>query len=177
MIVIAIIGILVAGLYPSLTSYLARWRDATKINEIAQLNTALVLYQVANKTYGVQWTGWMGWGLWWINFVDWIPMWYTKSLFTGLQEKWFINSSLRATVVDNMTNPPTTYNISPCVTASSSQNLYMLYFDDSVGKYSISGYLENPLPAHIANIQLSWNGMWANWTCSLYGRNYAVGIN
>ena len=53
----------------------------------------------------------------------------------------------------------------------------MLYFDDVAGKYSISGYLENPQQADISNIQLSYNGMGVSGTCSLYGRNYAVGIN
>lgn len=50
---ISIIGVLVAGLYPKLTGYLARGRDSAKITEIAQLNAAIVLYQVANKTYAV----------------------------------------------------------------------------------------------------------------------------
>lgn len=54
LIVLSIIGVLVAGLYPKITGYLARGRDSSKITEIAQLNTALVLYQVANKTYSVQ---------------------------------------------------------------------------------------------------------------------------
>jgi type II secretory pathway pseudopilin PulG len=174
LIIIALIGMLAAGLYPSLTGYLARWRDSTKITEIAQLNTALVLYQVANKTYGVQWTGWMGWWQWWMNMVE---TGSPISILEGLQNKWFLNKSIQFVKVSDSTNPPVIYNTLPCGTASSSQNIYMLYFDDSVGKYSISGYLENPLPPHIANIQLSWNGMWSNWTCEHYGRNYAVGIN
>ena len=53
MIVLAIIGILAAGLYPSITGYLARGRDSVKVTDIKQINTALVLYQVANKTYQV----------------------------------------------------------------------------------------------------------------------------
>lgn len=57
MIIIAIMGILVAGLYPSLTSYLARGRDSTRVTEIKQLNTAMVLFQVANKTYLIPLTG------------------------------------------------------------------------------------------------------------------------
>lgn len=58
MIIIAIMGILIAALYPVMTGYLARGRDSVKVTEIAQLNTALVLYQVANKTYKIPGAGW-----------------------------------------------------------------------------------------------------------------------
>ena len=51
MIVIGIIGILAAALFPSLTSYLARGRDTAKIAEISQLNTAIILYKVDKGTY------------------------------------------------------------------------------------------------------------------------------
>jgi prepilin-type N-terminal cleavage/methylation domain-containing protein len=46
MIVIAIIGILAAALFPALTSYLSRGRDTKKIAEIKQLNTALIVYKI-----------------------------------------------------------------------------------------------------------------------------------
>lgn len=50
----------------------------------------------------------------------------------------------------------------------------MYFFDDSVGKYSISGYMENQLKPNLDNMLLSYN----SWTtCGIYGRNYAVGIN
>lgn len=44
MIVIAIIGILAASLFPSLTSYLVRWRDTSRISGIAQINAAAWAY-------------------------------------------------------------------------------------------------------------------------------------
>jgi hypothetical protein len=50
----------------------------------------------------------------------------------------------------------------------------MLYFDDSTGKYAISGYLENSKQSDTDNIVLSFN--WV-WVCTTYGRNYAVGNN
>ncbi len=175
MIVLAIIGILAAGLYPAITGYLARWRDSVKVTEIKQINTAIVLYQVANRTYGVSWTAWMGWGVWWMNYTNGGS--YPKSVFKGLQEKWFINSALHDNPAASLSIPPVIRNIAPCVTSSNSQNLYMLYFDDATGKYSISGYLENPQPADIANIQMSYNGTGGNGTCTVYGRNYAVWIN
>jgi prepilin-type N-terminal cleavage/methylation domain-containing protein len=175
MIVLAIIGILAAGIYPSITGYLARGRDSVKVTEIKQLNTALVLYQVANKTYQVIWAG-AGWNWnWWMNYAN--GGTYPKSLFTGLQEKWLINKALQDNPATSLLSPPVIRNTAPCVTSSNSQNLYMLYFDDIAGKYSISGYLENQQPANIANIQQSYNGTGANGTCTLYGRNYAVGIN
>jgi prepilin-type N-terminal cleavage/methylation domain-containing protein len=175
LIVLSIIGVLVAGLYPKITGYLARGRDSTKITEIAQINTALVLFQVANKTYLVPGTG-NGWTWeWWINYTN--GGTYLKSLFTGLQEKWFINKSLNDHPTGSWNTPAILSNTAPCVTSpttTASQNLYMLYFNDSTGKYSISGYLENQLKKNIDNMLLSYN----SWTsCGTYGMNYAVGIN
>jgi hypothetical protein len=115
--------------------------------------------------------------MWWINFVDGLPAAYPKSLFTVLQEKWFINRSLNNHPTAEMNNPPIIQNTAPCATTANSQNLYMLYFNDATGKYSISGYLENQKTADIANVQASYNGIGANGTCNVYGRNYAVGIN
>jgi hypothetical protein len=72
-----------------------------------------------------------------------------------------MNKSLHDNPASSMTIPAILSNTAPCVTSpttTASQNLYMLYFDDSLGKYSISGYLENQLPKNIANIQLSYNG-------------------
>jgi type II secretory pathway pseudopilin PulG len=53
MIVIGIIGILSASLYPSLASYLSRGRDTTKISEIRQLHTAILSYQADKGTYKI----------------------------------------------------------------------------------------------------------------------------
>ena len=46
MIVIAIIGILAAALFPSLTSYLARGRDTSRTAGVKEINTALAAYQL-----------------------------------------------------------------------------------------------------------------------------------
>jgi prepilin-type N-terminal cleavage/methylation domain-containing protein len=45
MIVIAIIGVLAAALFPALTGYLSRARDTKKISEMRQLHTALLAYK------------------------------------------------------------------------------------------------------------------------------------
>ena len=48
MIVIAIIGILAAALFPSLTSYLARGRDTSRAAGIKEISTAVAAYTVDN---------------------------------------------------------------------------------------------------------------------------------
>jgi prepilin-type N-terminal cleavage/methylation domain-containing protein len=45
MVVIAIIGVLSASLFPALTGYLSRARDTKKISEMRQLHTALLAYK------------------------------------------------------------------------------------------------------------------------------------
>lgn len=72
-----------------------------------------------------------------------------------------MNKSLHDHPASDLSTPAILSNTAPCVIPTAeplSQNLYMLYFDDALGKYSISGYLENQLPKNIANIQLSYNG-------------------
>ena len=46
MIVIAIIGILAAALFPSLTSYLARGRDTSRASGLKEISTAVAAYMV-----------------------------------------------------------------------------------------------------------------------------------
>ena len=46
MIVIAIIGILAAALFPSLTAYLARGRDTSRASGLKEISTAVAAYQV-----------------------------------------------------------------------------------------------------------------------------------
>jgi prepilin-type N-terminal cleavage/methylation domain-containing protein len=48
MIVIAIIGILAAALFPSLTSYLARGRDTSRAAGIKEISTAVAAYTIDN---------------------------------------------------------------------------------------------------------------------------------
>jgi prepilin-type N-terminal cleavage/methylation domain-containing protein len=50
MIVIAIIGILAAALFPSLTSYLARGRDTSRVAGIKEIVTAFAGYQLDKLT-------------------------------------------------------------------------------------------------------------------------------
>lgn len=49
MIVIAIIGILAAALFPSLTAYLARWRDTSRAAGIKEITTAVAAYAIDNN--------------------------------------------------------------------------------------------------------------------------------
>ncbi len=48
MIVIAIIGILAAALFPSLTSYLARGRDTSRVSGIKEITTAVSAFTIDN---------------------------------------------------------------------------------------------------------------------------------
>lgn len=49
MIVIAIIGILAAALFPSLTAYLARGRDTSRAAGIKEISTAIAAYTIDNS--------------------------------------------------------------------------------------------------------------------------------
>lgn len=55
-IVISVIGILVASMYPQITLYLARGRDTERISGIKQLSVAVTAYQVKNQILPA-WTG------------------------------------------------------------------------------------------------------------------------
>ena len=57
MIVIAIIGILAAALFPSLTSYLARGRDTSRAAGIKEISTGIAAYNVDNSTFPVSSNG------------------------------------------------------------------------------------------------------------------------
>lgn len=48
MIVIAIIGILAAALFPSLTSYLARGRDSTRLSSVAEISKSILAFSLDN---------------------------------------------------------------------------------------------------------------------------------
>jgi type II secretion system protein G len=51
MIVIAIIGILAAALFPSLTSYLARGRDTSRVSAIKEISTGIAAFNVDKSTF------------------------------------------------------------------------------------------------------------------------------
>ena len=51
MIVIAIIGILAAALFPSLTSYLARGRDTSRAAGLKEISTGIAAFNVDKSTF------------------------------------------------------------------------------------------------------------------------------
>jgi general secretion pathway protein G len=53
MIVIAIIGILAAALFPQLTGYLARSRDTQRISDIKKISNALNMYFIDLSKYPI----------------------------------------------------------------------------------------------------------------------------
>ncbi len=173
MIVLAIIGVLAAAFFPALSGYLARWRDSTRVTEIKQINSALVLYQVANRTYKVSEIGPGSWQ-WWVNTLE---TGNFMSTVKALESKWFLKNGIQDITASERTKSPVTQNTTPCGNSSDSQDLYILNFSDAAGKYSISGYMENQLKANMDNVILSYNALWATGSCSTYGRNYSVWIN
>lgn len=174
MIVLAIIGVLAAAFFPSLSGYLARWRDSTRVTEIKQINSALVLYQVANRTYNVKEVG--SWPKdWWANTLQ---SGNSLSIVKALESKWFLKNGIQDILAADINTSPVTKNTPLCATNPGfSQDLYMLNYSDGAGKYSISGYMENQLQPNIDNMLLSYNALWATGSCSTYGRNYSVWIN
>ncbi len=57
MIVIAIIGILAAALFPMMTGYMARSRDTARVSHVSQIATALSTYYTDNNLYPQSGTG------------------------------------------------------------------------------------------------------------------------
>jgi prepilin-type N-terminal cleavage/methylation domain-containing protein len=170
MIVIAIIGILAAGLIPAVTGYLARWRDSNRVFEMKQINNAIVQSQVGNRTYRIAGLG-PSWGSWWVNTPD---NGNTITMVKALENKWFLKNGIQDIPTADITKDPVTSNTGACVTSTNSRDLYMYFFDDSTGKYSITGYMENQLKPNLDNMLLSYN----SWTtCGINGRNYAIWIN
>jgi prepilin-type N-terminal cleavage/methylation domain-containing protein len=170
MIVIAIIGILAAGLIPAVTGYLARWRDSNRVFEMKQINNAIVQSQVGNRTFKV--TGLSGSGQWWLNATN--PT-ETITIVKALENRWFLKNGIPDIATIDINTFPVTSNTALCATNSPfSRELYMYFFNDNTGKYSISGYMENQLQPNIDNMMLSYN----SWTtCGVYARNYALWIN
>ncbi len=51
MVTIGVIGILSSALFPSLTSYLSRWRDTSRVAWIKEITTALAAYGIDKGNY------------------------------------------------------------------------------------------------------------------------------
>lgn len=168
-----IIGILSAVLFPSVTGYLRNARDTRKKLELQQLNTGLMQHQWAYGTFKVS-GAWYAWAWqWWINYVN-PTQFYPKSLLQALQDEGYVGNSIKQKTISDVNSNWPQSNISPCVPSWNSIDLYMLYFDDTIWRYSLSATLENSNQSNIDDIVKSYNGMGANGTCTRYGRNYAI---
>jgi prepilin-type N-terminal cleavage/methylation domain-containing protein len=77
MIVIAIIGILAAALFPSLTSYLKRSRDAARTAHLKDISTAVGAYYSDTESYpsniGTTYSGCINTGALGTNYLPVIP--------------------------------------------------------------------------------------------------------
>ena len=175
MIVIAIIGILATVLFPKVTGYIKRAKDTAKMNELRNITTAINAYWTDRGTYTIPWVGWMWGSQWWVNYKDGTA--YTKTIAEWLEEYHYLPGWGKFTTIVPATynKNPVTSNTSPCITTSASQDLYMYYFDNTLGRYSLSTYINYPSDKHIAAILDSFNGSGANGTCTGYGRNYSIG--
>ena len=180
MIVIGVIGILAAALFPSLSSYLSRGRDTAKISEIKQLNTALISYQVDKSTFSIPWVWYnLSWS-WWINFVNGTT--YVTAIATKLWELGYLEGNITHKIITDLGIHPVPTSgtpTNPCYNSNGvpvSWDLYMFYADNVTGQYSISGYLENPKQADIDNAVLAYSMPLQN-ICTKYGRNYVVWKN
>jgi prepilin-type N-terminal cleavage/methylation domain-containing protein len=83
MIVIAIIGILAAALFPSLTAYLARGRDTSRASGIKEITTAAAAYAIDNSGVVPN-----------VETTDCVP----KTALSGkyLQSKWPVDPSTKS---------------------------------------------------------------------------------
>ncbi|MDD2693365.1 MAG: type II secretion system protein [Candidatus Gracilibacteria bacterium] len=175
MVVIAIIGILATVLFPAVTGYIKRAKDTAKMNELRNITTAINAYWTDHETYQIPGVGWMGGSQGWVNYKDGTA--YTKTIAEGLEEYHYLpgGGKFIKIVPATYSSNPVVSNTSPCVNISASQDLYMYYFDNTLGRYSLSTYINYPSDKHIATILDSFNGSGTNGTCTRYGRNYSIG--
>jgi type II secretory pathway pseudopilin PulG len=172
MIVIAVIGILAAVMFPTISGYMDRAKDTRKVNELRQISLAINAFRIDKETYFVQGTGHMGWSQGWANYKDgWS---YTKTVAEWLAELWYIKQDISHFTTYSTNTNPIISNVSPCVAAGHSADLYM-YYTDGADRYSLSAYLKYPSDVSILFIQQAYNGTGSNGICTRYGRNYAIG--
>ncbi len=175
MIVIGIIGILAASLYPSLSSYLARWRDVTKISRAKELRNSLVTYNTSMGRYDIPWTWSNGTGAGIMNYV-WDtsaitgPAWmiigiYTKSIISGLKELGYLQG-VNITIETDWHNNPILNDLTrqycPAINTSwLSADIFIYNYNSN----AVVGYLET--------ID-RWNNQNYWPLCLQYGYNYAI---
>lgn len=118
MIVIAIIGILAAALFPSLTSYLARGRDTSRVSAIKEISTGIAAYNVDQSSFPAG----------------------TNNTSSGTAE--CVNSGTLSKYVPKLPTDPTAIRAANCGTAG----LYGYGTGVDVGTISVllSAVMENP---------------------------------
>ncbi|MBU6447453.1 type II secretion system GspH family protein [Patescibacteria group bacterium] len=155
LVVIAIIGLLASIVLVALNSARAKARDAQRRANLKQVSTALELYYQDHGTYVVTGGGYNGGGTGWLSFENGLA--YTTSVIHQLQNLGYLAAGK---VEDPQQNPG-----------------YMIYTCNNGQSYALSATLENPTAQDVANIQTSCNGVGANGTYTLYGKNFAIGHN
>ena len=173
MIVIAIIGILATGLIPALGNYFDRAYDASKVSDMGNIARGINAYFIDHDSYSITGqVGWSGTSQGWANYVNGTS--YLKSMSDTLKESGYLPPDFKTLTVTDLYKDKIITNAAPCVISGVSQDLFMYYWSDATGKYSLSSYLHYPKDSHLANILTSYNGSGSNGTCTKYGMNYSV---
>ena len=152
LVVLFIIGLLSSMILASLSDARVKARDARRKADLQQVRLALELYYSEYGSYLVSGTGYLDCGCGWLNYEDGGD--YLISVTRGLWEEEFLS----APYVDDPVQTPG----------------YMAYLCDDTQAYALSATLENPSAEDTALIQKTCNGIGANGTFSVYGKNYAL---
>lgn len=182
MIVIAIIGILSAVLYPSITGYFERARDTAKKQNIRQLELAVNQFYIDNGTYKIPDFWYLQEWRWFANYIELTrgtsstP--YIITLDKKLRDLWYTKLKLKTLYIKDLSTKWTSMeeaqNRTTCHKIPSNKDLYTFHFDDNLGAYSFATFLERATEKDKENATTTINSMWADWTCSRWWLNYSV---
>jgi type II secretory pathway pseudopilin PulG len=171
MIVIAIIGILAAAIFPTVSGYMDRAKDTKKMTNLHDIEQAIQTYHTDHESYKISGAGSNGNGDGWANYTNGTV--YAKSVLQALNELGYLPKPSETFTVSNFWLKPVTSNIAPCASNNSAhQDGIMLYFHDPSDRHTLSTYIKYPSQKNILDIQQMYD---ATIPCTIYGRNFAIG--
>lgn len=190
MIVIAIIGILSAVLYPSITGYFERARDIVKKGNVHNLALSMNSYYIDNWSYMVENSWLLSKWIWFFEMKN--DCAYNKSIISTLKEggyyKWNIKETRRICFEDRGTI--TINDNSPCFHLVDYPDFYILHASQDWQQFIISTYIKYAKQSEKDNLSrmeddlfdlpftdpISWRiEMNDNHACKSHWRNYWVG--
>ncbi len=174
MIVISIIWILSATLYPQITGYFERTQNIKRRQEVQKVSLGIETYYADYGSYKIPNTGLKWQWYWWFNVSnDWYPWNYTKSTSQWLEELWYIRPWTIPTIkLQKNWREIKVYNNSPC--SEDSNFALMFYFDDSLWKYAIFTTVTNPTTKEIEEVTNLYKALDEFGPCTRYGKNYGI---